>query len=217
MNTPRRRHSPAIYRRRRIALLILLVLIALVIWGITSCVTRGDDSASTNTNATESAAVPTATAAASPSASADASDSDDATSDDSPDADVATCAAGDLSVSVKTSASTYSFSQQPQFVYQVTNISSVACSANVGTTQQQLVVGSGQAEIWKLTPCIANPADAVEVLQPDEPVSGTVTWDLSFNDGTACTKTRQASTAGTYWVQASIGSVSSSQYAFVLQ
>lgn len=212
MNTPRRRHPPAIYRRRRIALLIVLVLIALIVWGITSCVTRGDDTASTDAAESPSAVT------ASPSASAEASDEgEEAAVDDAADAEVATCAAGDLSVSVKTTASTYSFSQQPEFVYQVTNVSSVACSANVGTTQQQLVVGSGQAEIWKLTPCIANPADAVEVLQPDEPVSGTVTWDLSFNDGTACTKTRQASTAGTYWVQASIGSASSSQYAFVLQ
>ena len=212
MSSPRR-HPPEIYRRRRIALLVLVIIIALVVWGVVSCVTHG----AAQSDADGSAAPATTDPVTSASPSADASTSAQPTTEPSASAEAAACESSDLSVSVRTSASTYSFTQQPEFIYEITNIASVPCSTNVGTAQQQLVVGSGQAEIWKLTPCISNPSDDVQVLQPNDPLSGTVKWDLSFNDGKTCSKERKATVAGTYWVQASIGSISSQQYAFVLQ
>lgn len=209
------RASKAIYRRRRAAVFLLVVTIALIIWGAVSCTSRGAGDAADVSGSTASSS-PTPDASASPSDAAAAGASASPSADPSTD-NVAECVAGDLDVSVKTGRSSYSFREQPEITYQIANISKVPCRANVGTSQQQLVVGSGPAEVWKLQACVTNPSDTWQVLQPSEPVSATVPWDLSFNDGTECTKTRRATVAGTYWVQASIGTASSSQYSFVLQ
>lgn len=190
-------------------LLLLALIVALIVWAV-SCATGGGDATETTgadvaRDAADSAdSTDAAPASASPSASLD------------PD-QVSACQPGEFTVSVKTESGQYSFTQQPVFVYQVTSTASVACSLNVGTTQQQVVVGSGQAEVWKSTPCVENPTDQTVVLEPGQPRSGKVTWDLAMNDGTTCSKDRHVSTKGTYWVQASIGDRSSDQYRFVLQ
>ncbi|KAB1644406.1 hypothetical protein F8O06_10185 [Pseudoclavibacter sp. CFCC 14310] len=227
MHATSKRPSPAVYRRRRLAALVLLVVIVLlVVWAV-SCATSSGRNGSNDADSaaqTSQTSEPQSTGSADPT-SDDAAKSADAQKTESaasatPSADpgsVPTCDPGELSVSVKTEKGQYSFSQQPVFVYEVSNITSAPCSANVGTSQQELVVGSGPAEIWKSTPCIANPSDAMNVLEPGKPLTGTVSWDLSMNDGSACSKDRHASVTGTYWVQATIVGRSSEQYAFIMQ
>ncbi|MGO2655101.1 MAG: hypothetical protein ACTH93_04615 [Pseudoclavibacter sp.] len=221
MHATSKRPSPAVYRRRRLAALVLLVVIVLlVVWAV-SCATSSGKKGS---NDADSAAQTSQTSEPQSTGSADPT-SDDAAKNEpaasaTPSADpgsVPTCDPGELSVSVKTEKGQYSFSQQPVFVYEVSNITSAPCSANVGTSQQELVVGSGPAEIWKSTPCIANPSDVMNVLEPGKPLTGTVSWDLSMNDGSTCSKDRHASVTGTYWVQATIVGRSSEQYSFIMQ
>ncbi|MCD7101494.1 hypothetical protein [Pseudoclavibacter sp. 13-3] len=227
MHATTKRPSPAVYRRRRLAALILLVVIVLlVVWAVSCAKSSGRNSSSAADSAAQTSQTSdeqSGSAGDDAEKSAAAQDSDtsaDTEASAAPSTDpssVPTCDPGELSVSVKTEKGQYSFAQLPVFVYEVSNITSAPCSANVGTSQQELVVGSGPAEIWKSTPCIANPSDAMNILEPGKPLTGTVSWDVSMNDGSSCSKDRHASVAGTYWVQATIVGRSSEQYSFVMQ
>lgn len=184
------RQSKAVYRRRRLALLLaLLVIVALTWWGVAAL--RGGGAPASPSHGAASA---TASSSASP------------------------CPTGALSVTAAAQKSQYSVSEHPELTMHVKNISKTDCTANVGTSQQQFVVGSGTQSLWFSKPCITNAADQTRVIRAGQTLSGSVAWDGTTNTIAACAKSTAASgKPGTYWVTASLGDAVSPRASFVLQ
>lgn len=181
--------SKVIYRRRRLAALLALLLLIGVIWGGIALLRGGGSPAS--------------------SASSSASSSGDAK--------VPECSQGVLSVSVSTDASRYSLTDHPVLTMSVKNTSDADCRANVGTSQQQFVVGSGDQSLWFSRPCITNSSDAVRTLRAGQTLRGKVSWDGTTNTAQSCSKsTAGTGQPGTYWVTAALGDTLSAKATFVL-
>ena len=128
------------------------------------------------------------------------------------------CGREDVLVTASVSEQSFTGSQQPVLSMTVENVSSRACSADVGTKAQSFTVGSGETQVWSSAPCVEKPVSSVRTIEPGRELSGRVTWDRSANDGRTCT--RSASTIGvngTYWVQAAVGDWQSDRVRFSLK
>jgi hypothetical protein len=182
------RQSKAVYRRRRLAVLLLVLVIIALVWWAVSAVRGGGASPSPSRAAASASTSPLA------------------------------CPTGALSVTAAVQKSQFSVSEHPGLIMRVKNISSTDCTANVGTSQQQFVVGSGDQNLWYSKPCITNAADQTRVIKAGQTLSGSVAWDGTTNTIEACAKSTAASgKPGTYWVTASLGDAVSPKVSFVLQ
>lgn len=185
-SSPRRRHSPAVYRRRRLVLLIALVAVVAVVWLIiaqpwSGSANEGDGAAPA---ATQDAASelpsdgvdPTpdvsgeSTPAATPSAPA-------ATPSTTPTA--AACAARDITVEGLTDQTSYGSGQNPKLSIRLTNTGDEDCTLNVGTSTQVFTITSGSDTWWRSTDCQTTPSDMVVLLAAGQSVTSAspLVWD----------------------------------------
>ena len=184
--------SKAVYRRRRLAALVVLVALILLVWWAVSAIRGAFFSSASN-----------GTGEASASAS---------------NLDVSECAPRDMTVTAAADKAQYGVADHPVLTMQVANVSEQDGAANVGTSQQSFVVGSGDASLWYSKPCVTNAADLTQVIRAGQTLSGTVTWDGTTNTATTCEKSTAASgRPGTYWVTATLGDVMSEKTVFTIQ
>lgn len=230
----RRRHSPAVYRRRRLVVLLgLLAVIGLVVWLVVAPPWRGSaadgpapvasstptgDPVATDLPALESdgsAATPTpgpSDATAAPDADAAAGEGD---APAAPSAEP--CVPGDLLVEAVTDKTEYAAGENPQLSIRLTN-NGDACTLNVGTTGQVFTVMSGNDTWWKSTDCQAEPSDLMVLLEAGQVVTSAapITWDRTRSSVESCGATeRQAAPAAgaLYHLYVSIGGVNSTNTA----
>src|SRR6478735_6052289 len=195
--TPRRRQSPAVYRRRRIVMLVGLLVIAGVVWlliaqpwaGVADEAAAKDDT-STKQNQTDSLPVPSSGA---------------------------TDVAGDAGATGEavTSADTYSGDESPQFTIKLTN-NGPDCTLNVGTSGQSFTVSSGDDVWWRSTDCQSEPSDMIVTIAAGQSVSGAspLAWDRTRSAvGTCADSTRPRAPGGgaSYNLKVEIGGIPSTQ------
>ncbi|WP_136089085.1 hypothetical protein [Auritidibacter ignavus] len=197
-----RPHPPQVYRRRRIVvgtivLLILLGLVALGVW-IGSLVFGGDDEP-------QQSAPPPPSGSASASASASG--------------DTRECRSGDVAVEAVTDQDSYAADEDPVFELRVTNTSDSACQINVGSSQQDYVVSEvaddETSTVFATSYCQVEPDDQVETLQAGQAVSSTFTWERIAADS-ECSEVEDDVPDGTYQLVVSLGETSSSPATFTL-
>jgi cytoskeletal protein RodZ len=233
MSTPTRRHSRAVYRRRRLVLLLGLVLIAALVWLFIaqpwrSWAATGDAEPASSTSQSPS---PTASATTPPpDADADvaddpAADETDAEADAEEDAGadepspsatpaVEPCTRSELEVVAGTDKDSYATGENPQLTITLTNRSTVACTLNVGTSAQTFEVSSGSDVWWRSTDCQAKPSDMTVTIAAGQSVSSAkpLTWDRTRSSVDSCkSETRPQAPGGgaTYHLDVSIGGVHS--------
>jgi hypothetical protein len=209
---------PEIYWRRRIlAIGILVVALALVIW-LVVMIARGGNSPGDANAAASSSSAPKAVDASSakPSTSAESSapkPSDSATTATPSGITVAQdqCPDQSLAVRVTVEQPTYRTGDQPVFGIVITNISSAACSRDVGSGLQQVSVLTldGQRRLWSSTDCDPDGQPDVRTLNRGEQAAFTVTWSGSTSQPN-CAGDRVPVPRGAYAVVAQLGSVRSS-------
>lgn len=216
--TPRRRHSPAVYRRRRLVLVIALLVIAAGVWLLIAQPWRG--AAAQAPAPSPASPTPAATASADPTPTPDASTAPpaEASTEASPEATATAkpCVARDVSVQAVTDQESYDAGQNPQLSITLTNNSATDCTLNVGTSAQSFTITSGSDVWWRSTDCQTEPSDMVVLLAAGQTVSSAtpLTWDRTRSSVGSCQDPgRQVAPGGgaSYDLSVEIGGISSTQ------
>ncbi|WP_062994522.1 DUF4232 domain-containing protein [Nocardia mikamii] len=205
---------PEIYwRRRLLAIGALVVALALVIWlALMLLRSGGDDKDPKAAAATSTSAKATGSATADPSGSkVPASGTVNSTASGVP----APCPDQSLAVKVAVGQPTYKAGDQPVITIVLTNISTAACTRDMGSGLQQVWVQSldGQRKLWSNTDCDqGGPAD-VRTLNGGQQAAFTLTWSGTTSQP-GCAGDRVPVPAGGYAVVAQFGSVRSAPETF---
>lgn len=221
---PRKRISPAVYRRRRIVLLIGVIAVVALMWLLIAQPWRGaavENTASTPTaTPTTNTASPTPTSAPAPSpeetvdAAAEATPSPSASPESTPS--VKPCVARDITVEPVTDQDTYAAGQNPQLSIALTNSGAVDCTINVGTSAQSFMIASGSDVWWRSTDCQSEPSDMVVTLAAGQTVSSAapLVWNRTRSSVGSCDDSgRQGAPGGgaSYHLSVEIGGIPSMQ------
>ncbi|WP_200936139.1 hypothetical protein [Microbacterium sp. Leaf151] len=220
----RRRQSPAVYRRRRLAAgLLALIVIGLVVWLVAAPPWRVAPTAapSSDPSASATSASPSATAAA-PSAVATPTAGSTATPTPSVPAGPIECTAANITVEALSDKAEYAQGENPQLSIRLSNASATPCVLNVGTSAQSFTVTSGTDVWWRSTDCQSEPSDMEVTLAAGQVVtsSAPLTWDRTRSSVSSCDGERPYAPGGgaTYHLSVSIGGIPSAGTAsFVLQ
>jgi hypothetical protein len=200
------RQSAAVYRRRRIvALGVLIVTLALLTALVWSVIARNGSGSSPSPSASPTATTPAPTAnPTTPEAAPSTSPTPTRNAGPAP------CAAADIQVKAVTDQDTYAADQNPQLSISLTNTGSKDCTMNVGTSQQVFTITSGSDTWWRSTDCQQNPSDAVQTVKAGATVTSTapVVWDRTRSSTDTCgLPDRQRAPGGgaAYQLRVSIG------------
>ena len=201
------------YRRRRlVALLIMLAVVAAVVlavwqpWNGTAVpAASGTPGATLATSAapatTDAAATPQSTTPVETSPAPDPSEETEPV--------IAACSTADISVQAVTDKDAYGSGELPQLSITLSNEAAVPCLINVGTATQSFVITSGSDTWWRSTDCQSESSDQVVQLAPGQTVSSVtpIPWDRTRSSTTTCDGSRPAAPAGYFHLQVSIGGI----------
>ena len=229
---PRRRLSPAVYRRRRIVLIVALLAVIALVWLLIAQPWRGaaadsptDSAPSRTQDPVSELPVPGSTAPATGGEEADAAAGAPVPTPTTPEADTTPtakpCVAKDVTVEPVTDAQTYGSGQNPLLSIRLTNTGESDCSINVGTTSQTFTIKSGDDVWWRSTDCQTEPSDMVVLLAAGQTVTSAapLTWDRTRSSVDSCASTdRQIAPGGgaSYNLSVEIGGIRSTQAAQML-
>jgi len=215
----RRRHSPAVYRRRRLTVLlvaiVLIVGIALLVWqpwNAGASETHPNPSPTPSSSSSPSASG-TVTATPLPSPTASQADAEAPEGDAAP---AVACTAGMVEVTGVTDKESYAAGENPQLSISLTNTGGVPCAMNVGTTTQTFTIRSGDDVWWRSTDCQTEPSDQTVTIDAGQTVTSVtpLTWDRTRSSVSTCGDVdRQAAPGGgsSFHLTVSIGGVESSE------
>ncbi len=190
--------SPAVYRRRRLVVLLgsLAILTAIVL------IIVRPGQATPEPVVTETAvAKPTPTVVASPTPT--------------PTVDVTDykeCTIKNLVVNPVVDSVDYPAGVNPNISLTIQNTGSTACFYNVGTSQQVLTITSGAETYWMSTDCQTESSDTVAILEPGVVYpSAPVVWERVRSSPDTCGGERPVVPAGgaSYYLTAKVGDVTS--------
>lgn len=207
---------PEIYwRRRALAIGVIVVALALVIWLVTLVARGGDSSGDTEAAATTSSSSTTATTSSASSSTSETSESATPTTD--PDEPVAEpCTDQSLALKVTVGQPTYRVGDQPGFGTVITNISTSACARDLGAGPQFLVYTlDGQRRLWASDDCNPDGPPEMKTLKAGEQLSYKGTW-FGTTSQPECAGDRLPVPAGAYMVVAQLGAIRSAAEPFNL-
>ena len=216
----RRRQSPAVYRRRRLAaVLFALLVIGLVVWLVAAPPWRSAPTADPAPVA--SSATPAPSTSAAPSTPAESPTPSTAPTPTAPAGPVE-CTAADIKVEALTDKGEYGQGENPQLSIRLTNTSANPCTMNVGTSAQSFTVTSGSDVWWRSTDCQSEPSDMDVTLAAGQQVTSAapLTWDRTRSSVSSCGGERPFAPGGgsTYHLSVSIGGIpSAGTAAFILR
>lgn len=229
----RKRHSPSVYRRRRIVLVLALIVIGLFVWLLIAQPWRGAaaESPDPTPKPTQSAAsglpVPE-TSTASPTPTTTTTDVDAAASatpaptpNQTEPPTAKPCVARDVAVEPLTDQDTYAAGQNPQLSIRLTNNGAADCTLNVGTSGQAFTIMSGSDVWWRSTDCQTEPSDMVVLLAAGQVVTSAapLAWDRTRSSVSTCDDpNRQIAPGGgaSYHLSVELGGIPSTQSAQIL-
>lgn len=217
-----RRPSPTVYRRRRLAVTILvLVVVATLAVGAAAVAglfgrqgTAGEPSPAgpaSPTAPTDPASRTPSTAGATPSPAASSAT---ATAGASPSSD--RCDPGAVVVVAETDERTYSPGQTPVLSLIIRNGGTTACTVNVGTSQMEFVLTRGAERVFSSADCQESAEDLDHVIGPGDEERATFEWARN-RTVPGCTVVEEEPAEGTYTLTTRLGATSSAPVTFVLQ
>jgi hypothetical protein len=221
---PRKRHSAAVYRRRRIVLIVALIAIAGSIWLLIAQPWRGWSFEGGTQPVAESEAtvdgasdipVPGSTSSGSTPGATDAGGTPSA----SPS--VTACLGSDITVEALTDKTSYGSGENPEFSIRLTNDGDNDCALNVGTSAQKFEVTSGSDTWWRSTDCQSEPSDMVVMLAVGQTVESAapLEWDRTRSSTTTCddeSRSRASGGGATYYLSVSVAGIPSLEEAMFL-
>ncbi|MCA0155880.1 hypothetical protein LB823_06695 [Tsukamurella sp. M9C] len=125
------------------------------------------------------------------------------------------CPDANISVVVGADKPTYALGEQPTFEATVTNAGPVACSRDIGSGQQQLIVLTldGSKQLWTNFDCTFQPGIKNEVLQPGQQLRYKLQW-AGTTSAPGCQAQRVPVAPGAYQVVAQLGAKRSAPVTF---
>lgn len=202
------RRSAAVYRRRRLVVILGLILVVAAIgvgaWLLIARPWAAAETAtpqpSTSTSESPTADPTTDTPSASPSATP--------SGEQTPA--VVACEAKDIEVAAVTDAESYPSGALPKLSISLTNKGTTDCTMDVGSTTQVFTVSSGADVWWRSTDCQENPSSMIATLKAGTTVTSKdpVVWDRTRSSVETCDQeNRQRAPGGgaSYHVEVSIG------------
>ncbi|WP_067668239.1 hypothetical protein [Nocardia miyunensis] len=213
---------PEIYWRRRVfAVGAIVIVLALVVW-LAIMLLGGRGSSTSTAAATSTSAGPAAGSATTAPAATSASDTA-ASATPTPSGTVnataasapAACPDQSLAMKVTVGQPSYKAGDKPVFGIVITNISTEACSRDMGSGLQQVTVQSldGQRRLWTSTDCDQGGQPDVRTLNGGQQAAFTLTWSGTTSQPN-CAGDRVPVPAGSYAVAAQFGSIHSSPETF---
>ena len=128
-------------------------------------------------------------------------------------AEIGACNSDSVVVTAITDADTYEAGVDPQLSFSIVNSGSVACTLNVGNSQQVFAVTSGSDTIWLSTDCQTGAVDQPYTLDPGVPITSTpFAWERVRSTKDTCDDPdRPAATAGgaSYHLNVTVGGIES--------
>ena len=210
-STAVRKPSAAVYRRRRLFLGgVLLLVIALVSsFAVAGALgNKSEQAASTGTGATASAE-PAAGASPSPSAS-------DPAATPTPSATPG-CNQNLVTVSASTDKAAYGPGENPMLTLKVTNGGTMPCEVNIGTSQMEFLVTSGPDRIFSSRDCQAKSEDLVKVIAPGASETANFPWSRNRSvEGCQPIEAKPGGGGAYYIFTAKLGSKASPKAVFQL-
>lgn len=196
----RRKPSPAVYRRRRLAVLLLaLVLVALLVlaasW-IASLFSQDQPVAE------EPVQLPVASS--SPSLSPQ------------PVATSSSCDESDITVSAATDAPAYAAGEDPTLILEVENTGRSDCEVDVGTEAMEFLVTSGDDRIFSSKDCAVDTSELMRTIEAGGSERAQFTWERQ-RSAPGCTAVNANPQPGTYVLVTKLGQHTSKKVIFELQ
>jgi hypothetical protein len=232
--TKRRRPSPAVYRRRRLAAALLAVfLLALGVWGGRAAydalteeddhtgATALDDAEEQNDDAPASPEPPeeddTDSEADQEADSEEAEEAEEAAENEEGDVAEETveeghCAADDIEVRARTSHEVYDASTAPLLIMEIEHIGSEECTLDVGTAEQEYRVSTGGREIFTTAQCDLE-GEPLEIdLEPGQTERANMLWPRS-DSSVDCSEPADLATAD-YELTVAVSGITSAPHTF---
>lgn len=197
----RRVPSPAVYRRRRIAVLVLAVLVLVLLTGVGYWVAglfggTGRAAAEPDDSAGQ------ATAQVSPSASAQAAEP--------------ACGDSEVVLRASTDQPAYDSGSNPTLIMEVANEGDFPCELNVGTDAMDFVITSGEDRIFSSRDCEADPSALMMTIQPGKSERAQFTWQRN-RTAPGCTLVEANPQPGTYVLVTKLDERTSNKAVFELR
>jgi hypothetical protein len=203
---PGRPPLKAVYRRRRLFVGLVLLLILSVALGGFAAVSGAMKGASEQASATDRNGSDTGTALPAPSASATPSTPSTPTCDQSL-----------VTVSASTDKAAYAAGETPLLILKVTNGGKVACEVNLGTSQMEYTVTSGSDRIFSSVDCQSESGDLVKSLAPGQSETANFPWQRNRTvPGCGAVSAKPGAGGAYYMFVARLGTKSSSKAVFQL-
>lgn len=200
---PNGRLSPAVYRRRRLMVLlgVVAVIVAIVLVIVRPGSSQGDEKTPPQAEKTTDAPASTAPETVIPT--------------EETAADGAPCDPAQLLVEAVTDMGQYQAGEQPQLSLSITNTGKNVCVMNAGTAVQEFTISSGDEVYWRSSDCQTDAVDAQVSLTPGTPVSSAVpiVWDRTRSSTDTCTGAREAVPAdgASYHLEVSVDGITSAE------
>ena len=220
-----RRLPEEIYVRRRVAaVVVLLVVIGLVVWGLTAFANRGDEPeapVAVETTTTESTTSTTASSEESTTETTAASTSEEPSEEPSETAVAAeskdTCELADLRITATSDRPSYGPNVQPTFYMTVANPTDADCEINLDDEQLRFEVYNLETNnrVWADTDCYPSVLSGDETFEAGDERSFQAVWSRLESQPGQCSN-RTPVEPGPYFLHAVIGSNPSDAHPFNL-
>lgn len=195
-------------RRRQVAAVLALLLLGALVWASIAIagLFRGDPEP-TPVAANSAGAVPEATASAP--ATASPSPTPSATASES-------CNPAAVKVTGSTDSESYAEDQSPVLSLTVSNTGDVPCPINVGTSQMEFLITSGDDRIFSSRDCQEGAEDLEVTIEPGDSETARFTWGR-IRSTPECAAVDAVPGAGQYVFQTRLGERVSDEVSFSLE
>ncbi|WP_432573564.1 hypothetical protein [Kineococcus sp. SYSU DK005] len=189
------------WRRRLVAVLVLLLLVAAVALGVRALL-PGASSEQVAARLDPRLVSPTLGAVADPTDSPTATSSGSPTDSPTAAAEVEPCAGGDLEVVLTSDAPAYGPGETPKLTLTVKNVGRSTCSAEIGSAVRSFAVEDASgARVWSSTDCQSSSSAQSYDIEPGAWRTMSTAWSRQ-RSAAGCPDDQLAAEAGMYTVQA---------------
>ena len=202
-----------VYWVRRLLVVGVLVLVASLVWAVSSRLLGGDgDAAAATSQETPADEAPEAAAEDEP-----ATEEEPAEDAEEQPATPVDCASDSLQVTLTASAQTYDAATNPVLTVSVTNIGDVPCTVDAGDANREVLITSGPDRIWSSKDCATDETASRQLLL-DAGAADSVPIEWARNrTAEGCPADLPAPRAGTYQAVSTLGEESSVPVVFALE
>lgn len=208
------RQSPEVYRRRRIAAVVVLVLVIALVWGLIAGISklvRGSDA-----QPPESGSVPAPSAKEGGTASASAPSTPKPSETPKPSAsaqEYPLCYDEFVQVEMSADKQSYKPGEKATLVMKVTNTSNEACVINLGTKSMEFRVMNGNKPVFSTKDCQTDGEDLLKNVKPGASETARFTWDQQ-KSSPGCKAAGGKAEPGTMQLVGKLGKVTSAPASF---